>query len=101
MNDILLVTAAGGLALTICSFVFMFLDGVARSRDIKRLSQQNQDLMNRLMARNFPEYASGTVAMSPPVTRANVEDYLGQYTKTETEDSNDRDDRQFEGMSVV
>ena len=103
MNDILIITAAGGVVLTICAFVFMFLDGVARSGDVKRLTQQNQDLMNRLMARNFPEYASGTVAISPPVTRANVEDYLGQYTKmkTEAEDKTEQDPNQYDGMSVV
>jgi hypothetical protein len=97
MNDILLVTAAGGVMLTICAFVFMFLDGVARSGDVKRLTQQNQDLMNRLMARNFPEYASGTVAISPPVTRANVEDYMNQYA----ENGNEQDSRQSDGMSVI
>ena len=38
------------------------------------MMQENKDLLNRLMSRDFTAYAAGSVEMSPPVTRKTLSD---------------------------
>lgn len=99
MNEATLLALLGGMAgvaaMLIATQVRMSRDYQA---EVKRLSEQNQDLFNRLMARNFNDYAAGTVAISPPVTRANIENYMNQYKK-ETEEPEPED--VYPGMSVL
>jgi len=42
----------------------------------RRLARANDDLMNRLMSRDFTSYAAGQVTLSPPVNRKSLAEYI-------------------------
>lgn len=99
MNEATLLALLGGLAGVAAMLI---ATQIRMSRDyqveVKRLTEQNQDLFNRLMARNFNDYAAGTVAISPPVTRANIENYMNQY---KNEQEVQEPEEQYPGMCVL
>jgi hypothetical protein len=68
----------------------------------RRMVKENQDLLNRLMSRDFTAFAAGSVAMSPPVTRKTLSDYIALRKKA-AEDEEKAEQAQADGlgMSVV
>jgi hypothetical protein len=68
----------------------------------RRMTQENRDLLNRLMSRDFTAYAAGSVAMSPPVTRKTLSDYIALRKKAaEDEEKAEQNEADGLGMSVV
>ena len=68
----------------------------------RRMTQENQDLLNRLMSRDFTAFAAGSVAMSPPVTRRTLSDYIALRKKAvEGEEKAEQAEADGMGMSVV
>jgi hypothetical protein len=66
------------------------------------MTQENQDLLNRLMSRDFTAYAAGSVAMSPPVTRKTLSDYIALRKKAaEDEEKAEQAEAEGLGMSVL
>jgi len=67
----------------------------------RRMAQENKELLNRLMSRDFTAYAAGSVAMSPPVTRKTLSDYIALRKKVEDEEKAEQAEADGLGMSVV
>ena len=68
----------------------------------RRMAQENKELLNRLMSRDFTAYAAGSVAMSPPVTRKTLSDYIALRKKAaEDEEKAEQAEGDGLGMSVV
>jgi len=66
------------------------------------MAQQNKDLLNRLMSRDFTAFAAGSVAMSPPVTRRTLSDYIALRKKAAgDEEKTEQTEAEGMGMSVV
>jgi hypothetical protein len=57
----------------------------------RRLTKANDDLMNRLMARDFTGYAAGQVTMSPPVNRKSLSEYIRERRAAKDEEKADAD----------
>ena len=68
----------------------------------RRMTQENKDLLNRLMSRDFTAYAAGSVDMSPPVTRKTLSDCIALRKKAaEDEEKAEQTEADGLGMSVV
>ena len=68
----------------------------------RRMTRENKDLLNRLMSRDFTAYAAGSVAMSPPVTRKTLSDYIALRKKAaEDEEKAEQTEAEGMGMSAV
>lgn len=92
MAEFLASPVAGiwALALVMVLFAVLVQQTILFHVEQRRLRAENKDLLNRLMSRNFGEYAAGSRVA--PATHASLRDYLpdgGPAAVSEEEEKND------------